>query len=101
MISSISQTRAGHTAKNELDDPYAAFGSEIEALRREVELQLGADDAAHIRAIGKLSQRLEITGRSLLHFSFEPLAFSAGTLALWAHKSLELMEIGHMALHGA
>jgi len=100
MFSTAQRTTTNPSAKN-LEDPAAAFGREIEALRREVELQLGADDAAHIRAIGKLSRKLEITGRSLLHFSFEPLAFSAGTLALWAHKSLELMEIGHMALHGA
>lgn len=101
MLSSVQQTPSDRTAKTTVHDPIEAFGLEIEALRREVEQQLGEDDAAHIRAIGKLSRRLEITGRSLLHFSFEPLAFSAGTLALWAHKSLELMEIGHMALHGA
>jgi len=29
------------------------------------------------------------------------VGFSLGTTALWAHKCLELMEIGHMALHGA
>ena len=79
----------------------AAFGEAIEALRREIEPQLGETDAQHIRRIGKLSQRLEWLGRGLIHFSFEPLGFGAGTAALWAHKTLELMEIGHMALHGA
>jgi NADPH-dependent stearoyl-CoA 9-desaturase len=79
----------------------AAFGRELEALRREIELELGESDAEHIRRIGTLSTRLEIVGRSLIHLSFEPLAFSLGTAALWAHKTLELMEVGHMALHGA
>lgn len=78
----------------------AAFGRELEALRRELELELGETDAQHIQRIGQLSSRLELLGRSLIHFSFEPLGFSLGTLALWAHKTLELMEIGHMALHG-
>jgi fatty acid desaturase len=79
----------------------AAFGQAIEALRRELESQLGEQDAEHIQRIGKLSQRLEVLGRSLIHFSFEPVTFGLGTAALWAHKTLELMEIGHMALHGA
>jgi fatty acid desaturase len=106
MLQSSSQPRADQVTAavgivNDVNDNIAAFGREIEALRREIEPQLGAEDAAHIKAIDKLSKRLEIAGRSLIHFSFEPLAFGAGTLALWAHKSLELMEIGHMALHGA
>jgi len=79
----------------------AEFASALEALRREVEQQVGESDAEHIRRIGKLSDRFELLGRSLIHFSFEPLTFGLGTAALWAHKTLELMEIGHMALHGA
>lgn len=79
----------------------AAFGRELEALRRDIELELGEADVEHIRRIGKLSERLEVIGRSLIMFSLDPLSFSAGTAALWAHKTLELMEIGHMALHGA
>lgn len=78
----------------------AAFGRELEALRRELELELGETDAQHIKRIGELSRRLEIVGRTLIHFSFEPVGFSLGTAALWVHKTLELMEIGHMALHG-
>jgi fatty acid desaturase len=79
----------------------AEFGHELEALRREIELQLGESDVEHIRRIGQLSDRLEMLGRSLIMLSLEPLSFSVGTAALWAHKTLELMEIGHMALHGA
>jgi len=85
----------------EVEPRIAAFGAALEALRRELEQELGETDAQHIRRIGKLSERLEILGRTLLHFSFEPLGFGLGTAALWAHKTLELMEIGHMALHGA
>lgn len=79
----------------------AAFGREIDALRLEVERQLGESDGAYIARIGKLSSRLEVLGRSLILLSLEPVGFALGTAALWAHKTLELMEIGHMALHGA
>jgi linoleoyl-CoA desaturase len=78
-----------------------AFGLAIEDLRREIEQQIGEPDAEHIRRIGQLSTRLGILGRTLVHFSFEPVGFTLGTTALWLHKQLELMEIGHMALHGA
>lgn len=100
----MSVTSSEHQRTNTPTDAeaerVAAFARELEALRREVELQLGEADAQHIRRIGKLSDRLEILGRSLIHISFEPVSFSLGTAALWAHKTLELMEIGHMALHG-
>jgi NADPH-dependent stearoyl-CoA 9-desaturase len=78
-----------------------SFGRALDAIRREVEDALGEEDAAHIERIGSLSRKLERLGRVLLHFSFEPVTFSVGVGALWIHKSLELMEIGHMALHGA
>ena len=78
-----------------------SFARAIDAIRRDVENDLGEKDAEHIRRIGTLSQNLERAGRTLLHFSFEPITFGLGVGALWVHKSLELMEIGHMALHGA
>jgi linoleoyl-CoA desaturase len=73
----------------------------IEMLRREIELEIGEDDAAHIRRVGRWSSRLEVLGRGLIHFSLDPLTFALGTAALCVHKSLELTEIGHLALHGA
>lgn len=78
-----------------------SFGRALDALRKEVESDLGARDAAHIKRIGAISTTMEVVGRGLIHFSFEPIGFGLGVGALWAHKSLELMEIGHMALHGA
>lgn len=78
----------------------AAFGRELDALKAEVEAQLGAQDAQHILNVGKLSRRMEIAGRTLLQLSFDPFTFSLGVGALFVHKALELMEIGHPALHG-
>ena len=96
-----ASAKSGGAQEPETDPRVAAFGSALEALRREVEQQVGESDAEHIRRIGKLSDRLEVLGRALIHFSFEPLGFGLGTAALWAHKTLELMEVGHMALYGA
>jgi len=89
------------TAPSSDDERIAAFGRAIDALRREVEASLGEKDAQYIKRIAALSRGLEIAGRGLLQISFEPVGFGLGTAALWAHKSLELMEIGHLALHGA
>ena len=76
-----------------------AFGRALDALRKEVEASLGEQDVAHIERIGRASFVLEIVGRGLIHFSVEPVGFGLGVTALWLHKSLELMEIGHMVLH--
>jgi len=98
---SVPLTQVDTPALDDQAERIAAFGRALEALRKEVEQQLGETDAQHIRRIGRLSTQLEILGRSLIQFSFEPLGFALGTAALWGHKTLELMEIGHMALHGA
>lgn len=76
-----------------------SFARALDQLHGEVKSKLGAEDVTHIRRIRKLSTTLEVAGRGLIHFSFEPLGFGLGVTALWGHKSLELMEIGHMTLH--
>jgi len=77
-----------------------SFGRCLDELRRRVEAELGESDIAYMRRVRAASNRLEIGGRSLIHFSFEPIAFSIGVAALWAHKLLETIEIGHTTLHG-
>lgn len=79
----------------------ASFGRAIDALKRDVEARVGADDVAHIRGVRAVSIALEVAGRGLIHFSLEPVSFGLGVAALSIHKALELMEIGHSALHGA
>jgi fatty acid desaturase len=78
-----------------------SFARALDALRAEVEADLGERDAQHIQRVAAWSRRLALLGRGLLYVSFDPLSFTVGTAALSAHKALELMEIGHMALHGA
>ena len=77
-----------------------AFARALDELRKDVEAELGAPDVAHIERVARLSRRMEQLGRILLQFSVEPVGFSAGVVALWLHKTLELMEIGHTVLHG-
>ncbi len=78
-----------------------AFGAEIDAVRRHVESQLGADDVRHVRRVARLSRGMEVVGRALIHFSPEPLSFGLGVVALAVHKQLHGSEIGHAVLHGA
>jgi fatty acid desaturase len=77
-----------------------SFGRALDALRRELEADLGERDLAYIRRVRSASRRLEIAGRSLIHFSLEPLGFALGVGALSVHKLLETIEIGHTVLHG-
>jgi fatty acid desaturase len=76
------------------------FAKSLDALRKEVEARLGPQDVAYIQGVRRVSQILEIAGRTLIYVSLEPVSFGIGVSTLWAHKTLELMEIGHNVLHG-
>lgn len=77
------------------------FGAELDKIRKRVEAEIGQADVEHVKKLRRASQAFELLGRGLIHFSFEPVAFTAGVLSLWLHKQLEATEIGHTALHGA
>jgi linoleoyl-CoA desaturase len=77
------------------------FGEAIDAIRDRVEAKVGIEDVAYIRRVDRFSRAMEVVGRVLIHVSVEPIAFSAGVIALWLHKQLQATEIGHTALHGA
>jgi NADPH-dependent stearoyl-CoA 9-desaturase len=95
-------TRPSDTPFVPLDDPRVAdFGRDLDAIRDRIEAEVGADDLRRVRRLDALSRGLEVTGRVLLHVSFDPLTFVAGVGALWLHKQLQATEIGHPALHGA
>lgn len=78
----------------------ASFGRALDALRAEVEAELGEVDVAYIRRVRATSRRLQILGRGLIHFSLDPVTWGIGVGALSVHKLLELIEIGHTVLHG-
>src|SRR5690349_422489 len=77
------------------------FAARLDAIKARVESQLGEDDVEHVKRVRAFSRAMEWTGRLLIHFSFEPVGFTAGVAALWLHKQVEATEIGHTALHGA
>jgi NADPH-dependent stearoyl-CoA 9-desaturase len=80
---------------------YRLFGEELDALRRRTFARMGPADVAYVTRLNRFSRAMEITGRALIHLSFEPTTFTLGVCALWVHKQLQTSEVGHMALHGA
>ncbi|MEW6775114.1 MAG: acyl-CoA desaturase [Bdellovibrionota bacterium] len=78
-----------------------AFGKAMDEIRKRTEAKIGAEDVDYIKKVRRFSTAMEVIGRGLIHFSFEPVTFLAGVGALWLHRQLESTEIGHTALHGA
>lgn len=77
------------------------FGEAIDAIRTKIEAKIGKEDVDYIKRVDRFSRAMEVAGRTLLHFSFEPITWTMGVIALWLHKQLQATEIGHTALHGA
>jgi NADPH-dependent stearoyl-CoA 9-desaturase len=77
------------------------FGLEVDAIRKRVEKEIGAEDLDYVSRLNRFSRKMEVAGRGLIHFSFEPFTFTTGVACLWIHKQLQAIEIGHTALHGA
>lgn len=77
-----------------------SFGKAIDEIRIRAEAGLGAADVTRIRRLNYFSRGMEVAGRTMIHFSFEPFGFLAGVGALWLHKQLQAIEIGHTVLHG-
>lgn len=78
-----------------------AFGAEIDAVRTRIEAQIGAYDVTYIKRVARFSRAMEVVGRTLIHFSPEPVSFGLGVLTLFVHKQLHSAEVGHTVLHGA
>lgn len=77
----------------------AAFAAELDALRQQVQADVGERDASHIRRMIRVSQGSAIAGRGLLMFGIGPLSWIAGVLSLATAKIVENMEIGHNVMH--
>jgi len=83
------------------DQRYRQFGEELDAVKERAMKRVGPEDVRYVRRLNVFSRTMEVIGRALIHFSFEPVTFAIGVLALWIHKQLQATEIGHSALHGA
>lgn len=81
-------------------EKYAAFAGELDALHGDVKARLGEEDVAHIKKVEQVARFSEIVGRLMIHFSLDPVTWSAGVFALFLHNQLHATEIGHSALHG-
>ncbi len=74
--------------------------AELDALRQEYAARVGPADAAYIRGVRTVARGARVAGRLLVHFSLDPVSWSAGVASLALYKILENMEIGHNVLHG-
>lgn len=77
-----------------------ALARDLDALRETTLRDVGATDAQYILKIRRVALGLEISGRTLIHLSFEPFLFGLGVVSLGLYKILENMEIGHNVMHG-
>ena len=85
---------------DEQQQRYASFAAAIEAIKQDIEARIGEEDLQHVKRLRRFSRTMEIVGRGCIHFSIEPMLFGVGVLALFVHKQIEAIEIGHTAIHG-
>src|SRR5437762_11717253 len=78
----------------------AAFGAEVDELRKRIVADLGENDARYVRRIRDAVRWSELGGRALLFAGILPPAWALGTLLLGLSKILENMELGHNVMHG-
>jgi len=83
------------------EEKLSAFSQEIDQIKRDIEGKMGEEDLVYLKKMEKKSILLKSLGRTLLHFSLDPVTWSAGVLSLWIGKQINTAEIGHYALHGA
>jgi linoleoyl-CoA desaturase len=76
------------------------LGTELNAIRRDIEESLGARDARYIRRTIAAQRALELTARVMLAGSAKRPVKWAGTATLAVAKIIENMEIGHNVMHG-
>ncbi|MFT4043609.1 MAG: fatty acid desaturase [Gordonia sp. (in: high G+C Gram-positive bacteria)] len=77
-----------------------ALGAELDALRREIEADLGPRDVRYLRRTITAQRVLEVVGRAALLGGHRRPLWLFGTGALAAAKIIENMELGHNVMHG-
>lgn len=97
----ISDPSSSSSSSPSLAERQRQLGLELDALKARVMASIGADDVRYVKRLDAASKALEVVGRGLIHVSLDPATFGAGVIALWLHKQLQAIEIGHTALHGA
>jgi NADPH-dependent stearoyl-CoA 9-desaturase len=82
------------------EEDVEALGRELDAIRANIEDNLGSKDAAYIRRTITLQRTLDVVARLVIGCSRTSRGWLVGTIALAAAKSIENMEIGHNVCHG-
>src|ERR1700728_2752540 len=77
-----------------------ALAAELDAIRRDIENSLGANDRTYIQRTIAVQRCLDLAARAVIGASRTPTGWAVGTLALAAAKSIENMELGHNIGHG-
>ena len=76
------------------------LGSELDAIRSDIEESRGARDANYIRRTITFQRTLDIAARLLIASTRSRASWVLGTAALGFAKTVENMEIGHNVSHG-
>jgi linoleoyl-CoA desaturase len=73
---------------------------DLDALRARTAREVGEVDAKHIRKVRRIATALEVSGRTLIHVSLDPVSFGLGVVSLGLYKIIENTELGHNVMHG-
>ena len=82
------------------DEQIEELGRELDAIKRRLVDDLGADDRDYIYNVIKAQRAFEVAGRASLMLSALPPFWLAGVASLSLSKILDNMEIGHNVMHG-
>ncbi len=77
-----------------------ALAKELDAMYLKLKSDLGEKDVKYIKRVIRFCRGAEIAGRTLIHFGFEPISLTLGTLLLAVQKIVENMEVAHNVMHG-
>jgi len=84
-----------------IEEHLSQFAADLDSLKQRIFAKVGATDSARLLKLNYFSRTMEVIGRVLIYVSFEPILFALGVLALFGHKQLHALEIGHAVLHGS
>lgn len=82
------------------DDDIEEIGRRLDAIKAEVEADLGEKDVRYIRGLIRTQRMFETGGRIALLFSHKKPLWWTGVSLLSISKILENLEIGHNVMHG-
>ena len=78
----IAKTPGHHAPSSEdwTTEKYDAFGIELDTVHACVKENLGPEDVAYVKNVRAMSRLSEVAGRTLIHFSLDPVTWFAGVL---------------------